>query len=830
MFYQPLVSFANLMLAASGAPIGGDADPMAVAKFFMGVYRGLSASNEGLSPMLPRQGEVIMYNPQTHSASVRVRGEKTPWACVFADERISYSFGYSETCPPREGDLVVVMRTGPCAAAGIVVGRLAYPLDFTGGDKYKDPEGYHRRLFTQLEGTGDLEIPCFSKPIDDKKDVSTHIATNFRPTDVYPGEFARVNQHNCGVKGGLFSTTLLGGGASLRLSALKNSARLACEEYLRHTLHGSYGEFHNGRFLSSERNLAMYQEERLGGEAPDAQVWTGDAKAPSGGENQTMRPRMKDLTGYFGHLSSKFCFRPDPNEGKGPRVQGKSSPIEAGVGRETIDPSGQYRLSAAGMIAIERTGRIPVPVRNCYPTDAGHDVPTMPKPLSPFKHKDGDPSYRQLELFDRQAYDLKNQYARMEGFGTDGPADYDVPQEDELEPLEDVYDGQFTKSQTVMLKAFDKRRAGVYIGEDGSVIMRDAWGSEIVMLGGNVQISCAGNVMLLPGKTQLTIAGDDIVQKAQNSVDIHASEHDVRVSAARNMEILGGGDESGHSGGVLIESRGTGFAPWDGEGKGESATTSGITIRSSGKQGIVVDGAQVLMRSRTKTSIVSGDKEVDGTVSIGARDIRARADRTYVSSGSSALSIAKGAADLVGKSVGLYADSELRLHEGQKVPVPLTWSDIETNMASVLGPSIYGQTEHLADEKKASLNFGREDLDKMRFGFRSSEECGTTGAWTIGAPAGFRLYEPAWVQVKDVYETLKNKVVSTAYREDAKWENGKPFPGESADEDAKYVTLSGMKPKNLTEDGFNKRRDKVEEQSDISTDVLLKNGYQVRGQ
>jgi hypothetical protein len=757
-----------------------------------------------------------------------MQDDSSIWSCVFADELLSYSFGFSETHPAREGESVLVLEIAESANAGVIIGRMPYHLNFSGdgGDKYNDPDQYHRRSFTwddEKKSTWDRNIPCFVTPLENKNDDSTHVATHFRPTDVYPGEFSHLNQHNCGIKGGLFSATLLGGGASLRMSALSNLARLACETYQRFTMFGGVHEFHNARFLSSERNFSLYQEERLGEGSKQATVWTADSKEPLNGPNQTMRPRIKDLAGFFGHLKSSFCLRPDPS-GSGVRKQG-DKPNEEGVSRETIDPSGQYRLSAAGMIAIERTGRIPVPVRKCYPTDKDHDHEN-PEVLKPFEHNESDPCYRQLELFDRQAYDLKTQYARVDGLGLK-ESDYHVPQEEDLKPLKDKYDEKFDGNETVKLAKFDKRRAGAYIGEDGSVIIRDAWGSEIVMLGGNVSISCAGNVMLLPGKTALTIAGDDIVQKAQNSVDIHASEHDVRLSAARNMEILGGGDESQYSGGVIIESRGNGVSPWDGKDKGEEARVSGITLRTK-NQGVVVDGQKVVVRSRKVTKIVSGDKSIDGRVDIGAKTFRARTKTAYIASEGAAMAVNRNSFSAIARSIGIYASSGLTLTRGAKTPIPMKWQDIG-NIASEYLPKFVEVTKDLADEKQASEGFSADALEKMVFGFRTSHECGTDKPWSIGGSGGrFRMYEPAWVQVMKIYETLKNGDVDLkAYEENPEWKNGKPFPGKEAEDSAEYAQLDGLQPKNLTSDGFNVSRKTVKEKSQISP-VKLKGGYLVR--
>lgn len=822
MSRQILAKFSSLAMGSIGGrvPAFGDADPMGVMHFFSHAYQNFNSF---------RQGIVVNYNPNTHTVTALVSGCENLWTCIIANEPLSYSFGFSATYPIREGEMVLIMQTSQWMEAGIVVGRIPFPLSWSAtGDLYNDPDFYHRRLYTQDElakKSWDLNIPSMMKPLQSPQDSSTQIGTHFRPTDVYPGEFSNVNQHNCGIKGGLFSTTLLGGGASLRLSALSNTARLACEHYRRHTMLGNLHEFHNGRYLSSERSATIYQEERFGGSSPNDKVWIkDDSEAPKEGENQTMRSRIKDLSGFFGHLESKFCLRPDPSD-SGIRVQGKGSPKEEGVSRETIDPSGQYRLSAAGMITLERTGRIPVPVRKCYPTDKDHDIPDAPETLKPFEHKDStDPAYRQLELFDRQAYDLKNQYARVDGRGFE--SDYDVPQEEDLKPLQDAYDPKFYGNRTVKLNKYDKRRAGVYIGEDGSVIVRDAWGSEITMIGGNVTIACAGNVMTLPGQTALTIAGDDIVQKAQNSVDIHSSEHDIRLSASRNMEIVGGADESKYSGGVIIESRGTGTGPWDGKDKGESARLKGITLKTK-KQGIVIDGTRVDVRSRKHTRLISGDKSIDGRISMAAKVIRSRSKSTYIASGENTFVVSNSMITAIGRSIGLFAKRSFSITKGSKFPVPLTWIDV-MDVASEYGPKYEEMTKDLKEEKDASAGLDYKALEKMIFGFRKSEESRTLSSWTIGASGPFRLYEPAWRQVMDIYETLKS-VSDKVYKEDAKWENGKPFPGEEAEDSAEYAKLDGWKPQNLTSDGFNKSRKEnvLKSESNISPEPL-KTSYRIR--
>ena len=793
-------------------------DPLGMSRFWNRNIR------EG-GPFL--HGQVVTYYPQTHTALVHT--DIGDVSCVFATEYVSYRFGYSMSAPVMEGEhvLVVLWESVMC---GVVIGSVPAMEIINGQDTLNDPVQRHRLAYPQFQETADQRIDGISLPF---MDGCTAIRTGFRPTDVYPGGFAFLNQHNCGVMGGLFSSTLVGGGASLRLSALSNLARLSCETYARHSLSASLSEFHNGRYLSSERNVAMYQEERLGGTGPGSKVWADGAERNEGGEGQTMRPRMKDLAGFFGHLSSRFCLRPDPDDSE-TRVQGVSSPREAGVFRETTDPSGQHRISAAGMIAIERTGRIPVPVRKAYPTDKGHDIPSDPETLRPFSHNAEDPCLRQLELLDRLAYDLRNQYARVDGLGIadKGDHDYDVPQEEDLKPLEDSYDRSYTGSSTVKLGEYDTRRAGVYVGEDGSVIIRDAWGSEISMLCGNVTISCAGNVMLLPGRSMLAVAGDDIVQKAQNSVDLHASAHDVRISAARNLEMVGGiGEKS--PGGVVIESRGTGPSEWEGlddknDSKGEDAKLSGITLKAKG-QAVVVSGDTIVSRSTRETRILSGEGEGDmdgwkgGRVSIGARDVKALAeDRMHLASGDGHLDVSRGRVTVASKSFAAHAGSSMQFTMGKKTPA-MQWSDMDSDRYQALLPSLKKGMEPLS---KAGT-FGQKAIEKMSFGFRSSKECGTDRPWSIGTPGvkGFRMYEPAWHQIIGLCDTLKGRIESGAYAE-KEWGTGEPFPGKDAKDSARVAMLKDG-PANISRKGFfNASREAMKDRTEITLEKLDK--YPIR--
>jgi hypothetical protein len=92
-----------------------------------------------------------------------------------------------------------------------------------------------------------------------------------------------------------------------------------------------------------------------------------------------------------------------------------------------------------------------------------------------------------------------------------------------------------------------------YLGmnDDGGVVLGDGCGAEIRMAGGHIFITAPGDVWLKSGRNVNTLAGRDACLRARNSVDLSATNRDVRLKAERNLHMVGGND--GKRGGVLIE-------------------------------------------------------------------------------------------------------------------------------------------------------------------------------------------------------------------------------------------------------------------------------------
>lgn len=120
-----------------------------------------------------------------------------------------------------------------------------------------------------------------------------------------------------------------------------------------------------------------------------------------------------------------------------------------------------------------------------------------------------------------------------------------------------------------------EREQFLRINPDGSIHIADAFGSEIIMAGGHIDLRCPGGVRLAPG-TDVVLMGDQIILRAKGSVDV-SSGKDLRLEADNNLHALAGNSGNG---GVLIESRSTGTAQDYKNKYGEDVVSSGIVLKA----------------------------------------------------------------------------------------------------------------------------------------------------------------------------------------------------------------------------------------------------------
>jgi hypothetical protein len=785
-----------------------------------------------------RVGLVVQFNVGMYSAMVQVAtGEY--YTCSIGVFNATPGFGYSDDIVLREGDEVIFALLPNDKRAGIILARrpIRYSKDRNHPVKVESDTKLERRTSFFSKDCYRKLSPAYDIPLKTPNDTSTGRYMCNRPTDMVPGESGMLNPHRCGFLNNMYSTSMVGGGAFIKLFSIENRIRVVADSMIKYTFFGNDNEWHNRRYLSKEHHGCMYQEERLGMKSKEAVPFEKSDYDKDGYfiknkvKGQTLRDRILDQEGYFAGLSVRYRMRPDPDDHE-PRAMTDKEIQNPGVARESVDPSGQYRLATTGMLGFERIGRIPVPMRILHPWNLDADEPPA-EALEEFKHNEGHPFWRQLELADRVAYDLKNSYRRID----ESPMEFYLPQEEDLEgKLQDVYDPGFTESKTVKLEKYDKRRSGMWQGEDGSIIIRDAWGSEIVMIGGNIQIACAGNVEILPGKSALTLAGDDAIVKAQNSVDIESADKDVRVNAYNNVQIMAGVPDE-HRGGITLEANGTAY-PWDGkepEG-GEAIRSTGILLKTH-EGNLVTDTKYTVLRSSKMTSVLSGEKQEGGKLSGGKVFFSADTVLTY---GDKHVGLLTDDAVVflqdymltAAKNVLLASEINTAIFKKDEVLVPMMWAPMEKEIASDLLDKLQPMVKLMSDEEKISINYSEEKLEKMVFKFRSTQECATDRPWEIGSSGQFTLFEPFWVQVNQKFETLKGVGRKPFEDHIEEWteDTGNPWPGRKAElGDGKYTRIAKWEPENMNDDGFNKPRDKVEDSTPITeVDIFSGTGYQIR--
>jgi hypothetical protein len=131
----------------------------------------------------------------------------------------------------------------------------------------------------------------------------------------------------------------------------------------------------------------------------------------------------------------------------------------------------------------------------------------------------------------------------------------------------------------------------LHFADDGSIVLADGYGFSLVTSQGSAFLSLPGDLWLMPGKNLNVWAGYDTIIKSMNSVDITASQNDVRVAANYNVMVCSG---LGGCGGTLIESRAD-YTSFDFTSKiGEDAVLTGVVLKAKASP-IVAAGKHVLV-------------------------------------------------------------------------------------------------------------------------------------------------------------------------------------------------------------------------------------------
>ena len=228
--------------------------------------------------------------------------------------------------------------------------------------------------------------------------------------------------------------------------------------------------------------------------------------------------------------------------------------------------------------------------------------------------EDNKPSQRAAALFDLHAYlfnysGLHPFFWHEKDWAKDLPEESDLRQTDGrsvvIPPFNKLAEEMYLdEPQPVPIKIdhrdayteqnFYQNEAGIDILEDGGVVIYDGYGAEIRMTAGSITFSAPGDIWCKAGRNVINWGGFDVILRAKNSIDLSATDRDIRIKAEKNLQILAGND--GNDGGILLESRASEPAfQFDGV-CGEDVISSGIMLRAE-KTGVTAWSKEVYVRT-----------------------------------------------------------------------------------------------------------------------------------------------------------------------------------------------------------------------------------------
>lgn len=311
---------------------------------------------------------------------------------------------------------------------------------------------------------------------------------------------------------------------------------------------------------------------------------------PDEGWQQVMVPRFQTLRGYLGDgVREQGLIRPinPPEINTADNAEPPRGLLEIQKGLD-----GTFAVRSAKQIILEKSMVMPVPKQLKQPDDPSGDTAETYKASNefgdgpdqtkePYEWSGDDTAARPTELSEYLAY-LFGKYgmqavdAHESDWETAEEGDLSiadgVPNELDSELFSGLQFKYITKLPQYGEITIDQRdshdvryyrtKAGLYILDDGSVVIEDGYASQIIMSGGNITTACQGDILNRPGRSHVTWAPRDIVARAGWAAEVSAAKSDLRLKAEKNLHVLAGND--GTNGSLLLECRATSRPSEDG--------------------------------------------------------------------------------------------------------------------------------------------------------------------------------------------------------------------------------------------------------------------------
>lgn len=778
-----------------------------------------------------REGQVIRAGAGLYD--VVVAGQLSlQTTCVLPGQSMSYFLGVSDCSIPVEGSRVVFYVPSGASSYGVILGVLpssdhGSPLTKAG----KNLQMFIHQLDVEPFASYATES-CYRTPWEDGEYLDMINSHMGRPVDLFPGNRAWINEQGiCLAILNLMTVLKATEKSKIEFSVIDDLVKIT-SGYFRH-IH-SQGEdriYNDGGFVTRVVTGTSYQCEHSGFTDYDKKLTEkDDGKSYMKESSKSVYKLLKDdleskkrfqmLAGHLGDILNYFVAKPDPDQN--PETLSADSK-DQGLMHTHVDSSGRVIMRSAAGISLQRWDRIPVPKRQKEPWDPKgtklDDDSSIVKTKTPFKISTDYPYSKSMVLRDMMSWYQGQAYQRIHELSkSNSQKDYYLPEEKDLKTPDNEYDKQGKGSEN--FKDYDLRQAYLNVEPDGSIIIRDAWGSELLMRGGNIILSCAGQVELRSGGSIVQLAGYDIISKARRSIDITATDRDVRIKANGNLHMLSegrSGSTATGGGGILLESLSTQTSEQFSGTKGEQVYSTGIIFKAKNSQ-IFAQGKTVHLSGSDATIIEGFDDKGKNTgkLEISVDSIISNTKTyTYMTSGkSSLLYLDDNQALVMGGSAYLVGGNGLGLLRGSKYWVPLTEADIPTNYYTELQPQI--ETLKTSFQGTDWLNpFDPSSRVDIEFTYRSTTDYGTNTATEVQGSTKFQIYQPAWAYMANQGSKMLNVKVDswTEYEISSTM----PWPGKDAYDAESYIVLT--KEVNIDDPatGLPKARKELKDTSDSIT-------------
>lgn len=352
----------------------------------------------------------------------------------------------------------------------------------------------------------------------------------------------------------------------------------------------------------------------------------------TGNQSDRFEPKFDDqmpinrhvtFNGYFGDISKEIVAVPPPTLQDGvERLKNKTN--YTGLSSVEKHSDGLIELRSLKGINLVKDCYIPVPKQISSTTVDGAATTDSYKFSGQFGNGDAHDktppkvSDDFLQLFDKLAY-VRNKLS-LQTF-------YRRPEWYVSKEAEDSYKGANSVDKNVYLPASDKfkipkpvafnipidfrtgaikfykTRSGIFLNDDGSILIEDGYGGQIKMERGNITISCSGDFIVANGRSVNILAPKDINLTAGKCVDIVATASDMRLKSDKNLHVLAGNSKTG---GLLLESRGEGATQDFIQKYGTDVTSNGVIIKATNGTAAVF-GSQVYIRSTADDIIIDSN-------------------------------------------------------------------------------------------------------------------------------------------------------------------------------------------------------------------------------